>query len=428
MLEKLKDTLVRHREEYIGNLKGLIACDTHLLGHGIEGGLEKNGQHYLESLLLSLGAEVAIEPMDEAVVQLGISLCGEGNPGHDYTDRYNVIGTFRGSDQGRTILFDSHVDTLPPGDPALWEKDPFEPVLKDGKLYGLGASDMKSGLMASIMSVKLLKDAGIELPGTVKILSVVDEHGGGNGTLAAVLNGHAADAAVICEPSDEMINIAHMGFLFFKISVKGRGLHSGLKWKGVNAIEKAMLLIAELQELERGWLMNYKHPDLPAPTLNIGEIRGGIAGSVVPDACEFKLCVHYLPGLMCRKSVEEEVAGAIRLRSQGDPWLRDHPPEISVYQAGGSFEMERDHPLIHTARRSMGLVFGEAVAVTGSSAGCDARLLKNVGNIPTVMMGPGHNEQCGKPNEYVTVDNYLNFILVYALTILDWCGNGEAAW
>jgi len=355
-------------------------------------------------------------------VQKGIDLFGEGNPGHEYTDRYNLIGTFRGTGQGRSILFDSHIDTLPHGDIGLWETDPFEPTVKDGRLHGLGASDMKSGLMASIMSVKLLKDAGIELPGNVHIWSVVDEHGGGNGTLATVLNGHTADAAVICEPSDELINIAHMGFIFFKVAVGGKALHSGMKWLGVNAIEKAMLLIQQLQQLEHNWLMRYKHPDLPAPTLNIGEIRGGTAGSIVPDYCEFKLCVHYLPGVMTRESVTEEVTNAILLRARGDGWLREHQPEISIYQAGGGFEMSREHPLIGTAHRAMCSVFGDGVPITGSSAGCDARLLKNIGGIPTVMMGPGHNEQCCKPNEYVSLDNYLNFILVYALTILDWCG------
>jgi acetylornithine deacetylase len=420
--ERLRWVLEERREEYVDRLKELIACDTRLIGHGIEGGREKNGQLYLETLLKNLGAEVVRQPMTEEIVQKGIALHGEGNPGHDYTDRYNLIATFRGTGQGRSILFDSHVDTLPYGDLRLWETGPFEPVVRDGKLYGLGASDMKSGLMASIMGVKLLKDAGLELPGDVHIWSVVDEHGGGNGTLAAVLAGHTADAAVICEPSDEQINIAHMGFIFFKVAVSGRALHSGMKWLGVNAIEKAMLLIEALRELEHEWLMRHKHPDLPAPTLNVGVISGGTAGSVVPDYCEFKLCVHYLPGAMTRESVTEEVRSAIMLRARGDGWLREHPPEISIYQAGGGFEMSREHPLVGTAARAMRVVFGDGVPITGSFAGCDARLLKNVGGIPTVMMGPGHNAQCAKPNEYVSIDNYLNFILAYALTILDWCG------
>ena len=105
------------------------------------------------------------------------------------------------------------------------------------------------------MTVKLLKDTNIPFPGDVKILSVVDEESGGNGSLAAMLNGHRVDTAVVCEPTGHNFTIAHMGFIFFKVIVRGTILQSGTKWKGVNAIEKAIILINALQELEYQWLM-----------------------------------------------------------------------------------------------------------------------------------------------------------------------------
>jgi acetylornithine deacetylase len=429
MKQKLIATLNKHQEKYINALKGLIACDTQVIGHGIEGGKERNGQIYLEEILSEMGAQVKREYLTEEIIQKGIAQYQEGNPGHNYQDRYNLVASFSGyagaQARGRSILFDGHVDTMPPGELSFWETDPWLPTLKAGKLFGLGAADMKAGLMAAIMAVKLLQDADIPLPGDVKIISVVDEEGGGNGSIAAVLNGHTADAAVVCEPSENSIIIGHMGFIFFKVDVKGVALHSGNKWKGVNAIEKAIILIQALQDLEHQWLMTLKHPFLPSPTLNIGVIEGGKAGSTVPDACTFKLCLHYLPNSMSYDSVVSQVTDTLMTRAQGDSWLRNNPPQISVYQAGGAFEISEGSPFVQTVKKTMASVTGKEPVVTGATCGNDARVLLNIGGMPTVVLGPGYLAQCHSPNEFVLVEDYLNYILVYANLILDWCRINE---
>lgn len=420
MGEQLSKVLDEHKDEYLGYLKDLLRIDTEDIGHGIEGGRELKGQIYLENLLKSMGAEVKKEEVKEETIMHGVDKYCEGNLGHNYEERYNLITQFKGDSKGKSILFDGHVDTMPPGDLNLWHTNPFEPVVKDGKLYGLGSSDMKAGLMASIMAVKLLKDAGIGLPGDVKILSVIDEEGGGNGTLSAVLNGNKADAAVICETSEHELITAHMGFIFFKVKVKGKALHSGSKWNGVNAIEKAIILIQALQDMEHKWLMKYKHPLLPPPTLNVGVIEGGVAGSTVPDECVFKLCLHYLPGVMSYESVVNEVKSTLLLRAQGDEWLIKNPPEISIYQTGGAFEMDTDEEFVKVAKETMESVTNRAVRIKGATSGNDARLLKNIGNMPTVVLGPGSLEQCHSPNEYILLDEYYRFILIYANLILNW--------
>jgi acetylornithine deacetylase len=423
--QKLAETLKRHQEEYINNLKGLIACDTQVIGHGIEGGKEKNGQIYLEKILLEMGADVTKEFLTEEIIQQGIKEYQEGNPSHDYHDRYNLIACFNGSNEGkgRSILFDGHVDTMPPGDLSFWKTNPFLPTIKDGKLFGLGTSDMKAGLMAAIMAVKLLKDAKIPLPGDVKILSVVDEEGGGNGSIAAMLKGHKADAGVVCEPSENSIIIGHMGFIFFKVDVRGIALHSGNKWKGINAIEKAILLIQALQDLEHQWLMTFKHPFLPSPTLNIGVIEGGTAGSTVPDFCSFKLCLHYLPNVMSYNSVVKEVTDTLLTRAQGDSWLRNNPPQISIYQAGGAFEIDEGNPFVQTVRETMASVTAKEPVITGATSGNDARVLLSIGGMPTVVLGPGFSAQCHSPNEFILIEDYLNYILIYANLILNWCAS-----
>lgn len=421
MDKKLLETFEKHKDEYLQHLKNLVAIDTQVIGHGILGGKEKEGQEYIRKLLEELDAdEILIEPMTEEIIEKGLKEYNEGNLGHNYDDRYNVIGKFKGNSQGKSILFNGHIDTMPPGDLNKWDEDPHKPYEKDGKLYGLGTADMKSGLVASIMAVKLLKDAGYELPGDITIASVVDEEGGGNGSVAAVLNGHTADGAVICEPSERNIIVAHMGFVFFEVKVKGIALHSGYKWKGVNAIEKAIKLIEALNEMEHNWLMKYKHPLLPPPTLNVGEIEGGSAGSTVPDECTFKLCLHYLPKVMSHDEVVKEVIDTINTRAKGDSWLKDNMPEITIYQAGGAFETDLNHDFVKISKESMEDIMGD-VKLLGGAAGNDARLYSNILKIPTIIMGPGYSDQCHSPNEYVSVEDYFNFIKSYANLILNWC-------
>ena len=420
-MERLRTLLQERREEYIAPLLDLVSRDTQVLGHGIEGGREKNGQEYLESLLRDMGARVIREPMEESLVEEGRKRFGEGNPGHDYTDRYNLAATFSGGG-GPSILFDGHVDTMPPGDLGSWSLDPLKPEIRGDRLYGLGSCDMKGGLMASIMAVRLLQEAEYDLPGDVTILSVVDEEGGGNGTLGALLRGYRADAAVVCEPTGCAITRAHMGFLFFHMVTRGVALHSGTKWRGINAIEKNFLLTEALREMEHQWLMEYRHPLLPSPTLNLGVIRGGTAGSTVPDSCESKICLHYLPEVMERNAVVEEVLSRLQLRAQGDPWLREHPPEISIYQEGGAFEMEEDHPFLDCLKTSVAWGTGKAPVVNGSAAGNDARLLRNIGKMPTVILGPGPLENCQMPDEWLPLDEYLQCILIYAHLIVNWTG------
>lgn len=421
MNQGLYEVFERNKDEYLKHLKNIVAIDTQVIGHGIDGGNEKNGQEYIEKLFKELGAdEIKKETIDESIIKDSVDKYSEGNIGHNYEKRYNLIGKFKGDPNGKSLLFNGHIDTMPPGDLNKWVTNPFTPTLKDGKLYGLGTADMKSGLMASIMAIKLLKDSGYNLPGDVTITSVIDEEGGGNGTLATVLKGYKEDAAVVCEPSNKNLIVAHMGFIFFKVEVEGVSLHSGSKWKGINAIEKAIILIEALQDLEHQWLMKYKHPLLPPPTLNIGVIEGGTAGSTVPDYCSFNLCLHYLPNVMDHRNIVEEITDALMLRAMGDKWLESHPPKISIYQAGGAFEMDKSSPFVRVARESMEEIVKDVDCI-GSTAGNDARLLHNIGNMPTVIMGPGYLEQCHSPNEYVSLEQYFKFVKIYTNLILKWC-------
>ena len=407
-MERLKETLEKNKEQYIQRLMDLIAIDTHDIGHGIDGGLEKEGQDYMVKLFEEMGAsDIVKDPMEEAVIEECLKKHQEGNLGHDQTDRYNVYATFKGKEGGKSLLFNSHIDVMPADEADGWTHPPYEPVIIGDKMYGRGTADMKAGLMASAMAVKLLQDAGCELPGDVIITSVCDEEGGGNGSMQAVMRGLKADGVINCEGSSDELILAHMGWVFFKVEFEGRACHSGGK--------KA------LNEKEHDWLLQYKHPLLPAPNLNIGVIKGGTAGSTVPGECEFSTCVHFIPNQMSHDQVVAEFTDTVNRVAKSDPWMEEHPPKITMYQAGNGFEMDPDHAFVKVFQGAYQEMLGRDIKIVGSPSGCDSRLWRNIADCPTIQFGPGNLSECHSVDEWVSVEAYLQSILVYANMILAWC-------
>ena len=420
-MEKLKEVLEKNKDKYIQQLKNIIAIDTHDLGHGIKGGLEKKGQDYMIDLFTKMGAEVKKDPMKEEDIKKCYDLYKEGNLGHDQTDRYNVYARFKGACGGRSLMFNGHIDVMPADEVDEWTTPPFEPDIRDGKMYGRGTADMKGGLMAATMAVQLLKDAEVELPGDVIITSVCDEEGGGNGSMQAIMSGERADGVVVGEPTSDELILAHMGFVFFRVEFEGKSCHSGGKKNGVSAIDKAIKVMNALNEKEHDWLLEYKHPLLPAPNLNVGVIRGGSAGSTVAGDCLFETCVHYLPRLMSHDQVVSEFMDVVDRVTKSDPWLEEHPPKVTIYQAGGGFEMEEASPLVDSFKSAYKAARGKDVKVVGSPAGCDSRLWRNIAGCPTIQFGPGNLSECHGIDEWVSIDSYLQSVLIYAELILSFC-------
>ena len=420
-MEALKKVLEKNKQKYIDRLSELVAIDTHDLGHGIDGGLEKQGQDYMAELFRKMGAEVTLDSMKEEDIEKCFSLYQEGNLGHQQTDRYNVYAQFNGEKPGKTLMFNGHIDVMPADEVEEWITPPFSPTIRDGKLYGRGTADMKGGLMAATMAVKLLQDAGIPFSGSVKITSVCDEEGGGNGSMQAIMSGQRADGVVVCEGTSDELILAHMGFVFFRVKFAGKACHSGAKQNGVSAIEKAIKVIQALNEKEHEWLLHYKHPLLPAPNLNVGLIHGGTAGSTVAEDCMFEVCVHYLPNQMSHNQVVKEFQDVVERVAKSDAWMEEHLPEIQITQFGGGFEMEENSPFVDSFKRAYSEVRGKDVKVVGSPAGCDSRLWRNIAECPTIQFGPGNLAQCHAVDEWLDLEAYLQSILIYAELILDFC-------
>ncbi|MDO5088729.1 MAG: M20 family metallopeptidase [Leptotrichiaceae bacterium] len=416
-MENLFNVFEKNKSEYLNFLQEFIRIDTQTIGHGIKGGNEINGQIYLENLFKELGAsEIIKEPLEDSLLEIALKNHNEGNLGHNNENRYNLTAKFNGK-KDRTLIFNGHVDTMPFGNIEDWKYDPFKGEVVNELIYGLGSTDMKGGLMAAIMAVKLFRDTGTELPCNVVINAVADEEGGGNGSIVSAVNGIKGDAVIVCEPSDNRILTAHMGFVFFKVRVKGIALHSAEKWKGVNAIEKAICLINEINELEKKWILTYKHPLLPPPTINVGVIKGGSAGSTVPDYCEFDVCIHYIPGKMSFEQVTEEFRNRIIERSQGDEFLKNNMPEMEIYQMGNGFEIDSENEFVKYVKE-ISSIYDKNIEIAGGTAGNDARIFSNIAKLPTVILGPGLLKDCHTVNEKLDIEEYYKYIITYANIIL----------
>lgn len=413
-MEKILKIFNENKETYLEYLKSFIKIDTQTIGHGIEGGNEKNGQIYLEKLFMELGAsKIEKEYLNDEDLEKALLEYNEGNLGHNNEDRYNLTAEFKG-EGNKTLIFNGHVDTMPFGHMKDWKYPPLGGIIENGNIYGLGTTDMKGGLMAAIMAVKLFKDSGRKLPCNIIINVVADEEGGGNGSIVATINGKIkGDGVIICEPSDNKILVAHMGFVFFKVKIKGIALHSAEKWKGVNAIEKAIKIIEEINELEKKWILTYKHPLLPPPTINIGVIKGGSAGSTVPDYCEFDVCIHYIPGKMSYSQVTEEFKDRITTRAKGDIFLKDNIPEMEIYQMGNGFEINENDEFVNYVRK-IAMNHDENVRIAGGTAGNDARIFSNIAKIPTVIFGPGYLKDCHTVDESLELEQFYKYIKSYA--------------
>lgn len=408
-------------EEYIGFLKQVVSADTRILEHGKRGN-EDNGQAIIRRFLEQCGAQVDVfQPEYEAM-----NFCPEVNPDHHYEGRHNVVGRFPGIGGGRSLLFNGHIDTVDFGDLDAWIKNPLEPYIEDGKLIGRGACDMKGGLCASLMALKAIIDCGVRLKGDVLVESVIDEEGGGNGTLACCAKGYRADAAIIPEPSDLWLAPAHMGWLIYEIEVEGRANHCGAKWDGVNAIEKMTKIILALQEAEREWALTRRHPYLPPQSISIDTIQGGVASTIVPDKCRLEVIIHFQPHQekgysWMGEKYDLEVREIIRRVAAGDPWLEAHPPKVTLYQLGSSCDIGLDHPICRALAEKTEQITGKMPGCKGLVSGADGRLLNNYADTPTVHFGPGSMEIAHTINEFVPIQEYLDCIKIFAATILDWC-------
>ncbi len=342
----------------------------------------------------------------------------KGNP--------NVIGVWKGTGGGRSIILNGHIDVVPEGNLKEWESDPYSGFIQDGKLYGRGASDMKGGTVALLMAIRAIKSCGIQLKGDVIFQSVIEEESGGVGTLAAVLRGYKADAAIIPEPTNMKLFPKQQGSMWFRITVKGRSAHGGTRYEGVSAIEKMMLIIHELQQLEKERNQRMTDPlyagvPIPIP-INVGKISSGQWPSSVPDLAMIEGRMGVAPDETLEEA-EKAMEDCLKRLTIRDLWFENHPPTIEWF--GGRWlpaSLDLNHSLIGTVSQAFKKIKGHAPSIEASPWGTDGGILSAVGGIPVLVFGPGVTEAAHDINEYIHLDDVIDAAQIMALAIMEWCG------
>lgn len=322
----------------------------------------------------------------------------------------NVIGVWKGRGGGKSLMLNGHLDTV--GVEGM-EIDPFDPILDKGKMFGRGAIDMKSGVCAQIMAVKLLMDSGITLDGDVIIACVADEEHMSKGTFK-LLESFTADAAIVTEPTDTNIVVGHKGFIWQRIRVIGKAAHGSKPDQGIDAIMKAGNILCAIHDFEEQELKNRVHPLLGRASIHASTIEGGTEMSIYPDKCLIELERRTLPGEYI-EHVHAETESILNELRKIDPQFQ---AELSSYVERLPLEVKHDDPIVQALEKSRKRKLGEA-PLEGVTFWTDAALLSEKG-IPTVIFGPSGGG-LHAAIEYVEMESVYQTAEILAHTILDFC-------
>lgn len=370
----------------------------------------------------------------------------------------NLVATWKAS-KGKRLLFNGHVDVVPPGDD--WTVDPFAAEIRDGLIYGRGAMDMKGGVACMTMAMSVLHDLDVPLKGTLILNAVGDEERQGKlGTTWCIDNVWKkikADAALIAEPSGIgqlgfAVNIGEKGPVWAKVTTKGEKAHGSIPSAGKNAITMMMELLAALNEAQpptipplitREAVINQiaaafgikpqlmeslitqggeSNPlsagltGLTTTTMNIGTISGGVAANVVPDRCEAQLDFRILPGQQPQEMID---------------FINHHAQKLGISEAceteiieafeGNSVPNYERNKLVNT-------VFDISTRIAGPSVfflvpyATDGRLLRRAGIESTVVYGPGNLTLAHTADENVSIDDLVKVTKVFAVSVLRYLG------
>jgi acetylornithine deacetylase/succinyl-diaminopimelate desuccinylase-like protein len=339
--------------------------------------------------------------------------------------RPNVVGEVGGPTSGSALILNGHIDTKPPGDESEWTTAPYDPVVRDGRLYGLGATDMKGAVAAMVYAGAALADTGV-LDGVLKVVLTADEEGGSRYG-ARFLAGRPdlrADAALVGEPTGmespwAYIAAASRGIACFRVSVEGTQMHSSLSDQ-VASVNASVKLGQVLTRMAAGFRPSHSSPPgvSGTPTVNLGVIlAGGVYYGIYPGHAEFGIDVRTVAG-MTHEGLQAELEGFLdQLRAQ-DPELRVSAEPVPDLDWFPPSSIDPGHPLVTAARGAAREVLRREVPLATMPAFTDGTHWHLAGLACVPALGPGSLLLAHRPNEYVSVDEVIEAARIYALTAL----------
>jgi acetylornithine deacetylase len=374
--------------------------------------------------------------------------------------RPNLVGTIKGEGQGRSLVLQGHCDVVPVPDSEIdqWNVNPWAGEVRDGKVYGRGASDMKGGNAALIWAAKALIDCGVKLKGDLIVESVSGEESAEGKTIGAastVQRGHRAEFAIVAEPTGCEIQIESPALFLFELTVRGKATHTGARnlvvfpqnygvpngsEVGVDAITRMKLFLDLFERLELQWNQRWRNEllnsgGLPFPVskngigifnINPSLIEGGTYLGAVPSYCKLTCNVWY-PNWVSQEEVISELESHIEAVASTDDWMREHPPEFKApaIQEWAAAKVPKDHEGIKVLSESYTSATGKQAVVSAFKAVCDATFLCQAG-VPAVVLGPGDLRMgIHGVDEYVPIEEVIECAKTYAVMAVNWCGAAE---
>ena len=323
-------------------------------------------------------------------------------------DRANVVAVARGSGGGRSLMLNAHMDTV--GVDGM--TDPFVPRIEGGRLYGRGAQDMKGSLAACMLAAADAKRR--RLRGDVIVTAVADEEFASIGTeaTAAALS---ADAAIVTEPTDLRVAVAHRGFVHLEVEVAGRAAHGSRPDVGIDAIAKMGRVLVGIEELDRNLRADPRHPYLGSGSVHASLIDGGQEFSSYPARCRLQGERRTIPGETAALA-EQELREIVARAGEGDPQF---VAQVRAPISREPFEVSEAAEIVQLVRRHGEAVLGHAPETVGVPFWADSALLAAVG-IPTVVFGPT-GEGLHSEVEWVDLASLEQCLEIYSRVAADLC-------
>ena len=325
--------------------------------------------------------------------------------------RASAVARLGGAGGGRSLMLNAHADTV--GTDGM--PNPFSAEIRGGRLYGRGAHDMKGSLAACMGAAKALADAGTRLRGTLLVAAVADEEYGSLGT-EDLIGRYRVDAAIVTEPTNLEICLAHKGYIWVEIETAGRAAHGSRFTEGIDANMRMGRFLAELDKLEVELRMGPAHPLVGPPSLHAAMLSGGSGLSTYAAACTLKIERRTIPGETDEKAIAEIQRIVDRLAA-ADPTFR---AAVRPFFARRPFEVAPDAAIVKALGSAARAVLGRTPAFVGDTPWMDAALLADAG-VETVVMGPiGAGEHSAE--EWVDIESVCQLAEILARTAAAYCG------
>ena len=322
--------------------------------------------------------------------------------------RANVVAVARGSGGGRSLMLNAHMDTVG----VTGMTDPFVPRLEGGRLHGRGSQDMKGSLAACMVTAAEATRRGLR--GDVVLTAVADEEFASIGTeaVAATLT---ADAAIVTEPTELRLAVAHRGFVHLEVVVHGRAAHGSRPDLGIDAIAKMGRVLVEIEELDRRLRSNPTHPRVGSGSVHASLVEGGQEFSSYPARCVLQAERRTIPGESAELA-EQELREIVARAGEGDP---DFSAEVRAPISRQPFEVDEDSEIVQLVRRHATSILGGGSELVGVPFWADSALLAAAG-IPTVVFGP-IGEGLHTEVEWVDVASLERCVEIYSAVAAELC-------